>query len=179
MDAALDGITNKMKIRAASTNGGAQIGTYSEITFEILWINMCWSVKPTVQGRYSDLYTTVYGITVGSNAPSIVNSPNLNCGTYTWTMLWNNQDKESKFLTFDTSNGNLSVTSTRVQDEGTYFFKVKIAMVNFPVSTVETTFKVVIGHCIPAKIIPPSEPITEIIHVIGTFQSQRDFLNFT
>ena len=77
-----------MKIRAASTNGGSQVGSYKEITFEILWSNVCWSVKPTVLGSYLDLQTTVYGISVNSNAPAVVNSPLLNCGPYSWTMLW-------------------------------------------------------------------------------------------
>ena len=128
---------------------------------------------------YPDLETSVFGPTVATSAPAIINTPYpaTNCGAYDFQISWPLEDRAKRFLTW--TNGAVSVTSTEVLDTGTYNFGVTIQLVDYPTQLITTGFKVIIDTCIIGTITPPSAPISEIIHVVGTLQSSRTFYSFT
>lgn len=179
-DNTLDQTTNKMKIRAAVTDSAASTSSYSELTFEIYWSSVCWFVVPTIDGPYPDLETQVFGPTVTASAPIMVNDPypGTDCGLYDFTLIWPVQDRAKRFLTWSPTY-DVSVTSNEVLDAGTYGFTVRMQLVNYPTVTASTGFKVIIAACTIGSITPPTTPITEIIHVVGTSQSSRSFSDFT
>ena len=178
IDGTLDLITNKMKVRAATTDT-ITVGTYQELTFEIAWSSICWFVTPAMLSTYPELQASVFGPTVTTPAPAMVNNPypGSSCGLYTYQITWPPEDRARRFLTW--TNGAVSVTSTDVLDAGTYGFGVTIQLVSYPTSIVTTGFKVIIDGCIIGSITPPTSTITEIIHVVGTLQSSRSFSSFT
>ena len=173
MDNALDLTTNMLKIRAA-TQDAYTTGAYQEMTFGVYWTSVCWFVIPTMSSQYPNLHTSVFGPTVTAPAPAIVNNPYplSNCGLYDFSIVWPQQDRAKRFLTFS-STGDVSVTSNEVLDAGTYGFGVVITLVDYPTQSISTGFKVIIDECVIGSITAPSSPIGEIIHIVGSAQSSR------
>lgn len=105
------------------------------------------------------------------------NSLGIDCGLYSIALSQPLSLLEQGFLTW--TDGAVSVTSTDLNDSGSHVFFIDVAFVDFPSIVTTIPLTIFINECTPAEIVPPVDEIGEVIHVVGTYQSARDFRNFT
>ena len=93
-DAALDMVTNKMRIRGGVYDSSVAISYTDEILFSVIWKSPCRQVVLSLASKYTDLSTTVLGAAVSNSQPSVILTPNLStCGSIVVTPVWPNSNR--------------------------------------------------------------------------------------